>query len=134
MSSPRHPTRRLLLAGGFALAIAAPIGAIAAYDGGTGLPAVASCPVGQVLDEAAGTCAPGTDEAPATVDPSDPINPEGANLQPGAITSSDPGEVGRLPEVDGIPCTGANTGQCIGLSENQPPDFQQPQSTISSSP
>ena len=24
-----------------------------------------------------------------------------------------------LPEVDGIPCTGANTGECIGLQESQ---------------
>jgi hypothetical protein len=77
-----------------------------------------------------GGCLPATDGAPATLNP---INPEGADLQPGSITSSDAGEVGRLPEVDGIPCTGANTGQCIGLSENQP-TFEQPQSTLSSSP
>ena len=125
-----NATRRLLLAGGFALAVAAPIGAIAAYDGGAALPAVASCPEGEVLDEATGGCLPATDQAPTTFNP---INPEGANLQPGAITSSDAGEVGRLPEVDGIPCSGANTGQCIGLSENQP-TFEQPQSTLSSSP
>jgi hypothetical protein len=24
-----------------------------------------------------------------------------------------------LPEVDGVPCTGANTGECIGLQESQ---------------
>ena len=125
-----NTTRRLLLAGGFALAVAAPIGAIAAYDGGAALPAVASCPAGEVLDEVTGGCLPATGAGPTTLNP---INPEGANLQPGAITSSDAGEVGRLPEVDGIPCSGANTGQCIGLSENQP-TFEQPQSTLSSSP
>ena len=125
-----NATRRLLLAGGFALAVAAPIGAIAAYDGALALPAVASCPDGEVLDEVTGGCLPAPDQTPTTFNP---INPEGADLQPGSITSSDPGEVGRLPEVDGIPCTGANTGQCIGLSENQP-TFEQPQSTLSSSP
>jgi hypothetical protein len=125
-----NATRRLLLAGGFALAVAAPIGAIAAYDGGSVLPAVASCPEGEVLDEVTGGCLPATGPTPTTFNP---INPEGADLQPGAITSSDPGEIGQLPEVDGIPCSGANTGQCIGLSENQP-TFEQPQSTLSSSP
>ena len=44
MTGLTNATRRLLLAGGFALAVAAPIGAIAAYDGGTVLPAAASCP------------------------------------------------------------------------------------------
>ncbi|MCV7282497.1 hypothetical protein H7J88_22955 [Mycolicibacterium flavescens] len=41
-----------------------------------------------------------------------------------------------IPEIDGIPCTGHNSGQCIGLAEDQaamgPP--VQPRSTISSSP
>jgi len=109
-------TRRLLLAGGFALVVAAPIGAIAD---------------GETFDETTGGCLPGSVTAPATLNP---INPEGANLQPGSVTSSDPGEVGRLPEVDGIPCTGANTGTCIGLSEKQPAEIEQPQSTLSSSP
>ena len=36
-----NTTRRLLLAGGFALAVVAPIGAIAAYQGGSVLAAVA---------------------------------------------------------------------------------------------
>lgn len=41
-----------------------------------------------------------------------------------------------IPEIDGIPCTGHNSGQCIGLAEDQaamgPP--AQPRTTISSSP
>ncbi len=125
-----HAARRLLLAGGFALAVAAPIGAIAVHDGRAPVSAVAACAEGEALDTATGECLPIADQAPAT---SNPINPEGANLQPGSITSTDPGEVGRLPEVDGIPCTGANTGTCIGLSENQPA-FEPPESTLSSSP
>jgi len=40
---------------------------------------------------------------------------------------------GSVPEIDGIPCTGHNTGQCIGLSQNAPPVVV-PESTISSSP
>ena len=124
-------TRRLLLAGGFALVVAAPIGAIAVSGGASMAPVLASCPDGETFDETTGGCLPGSVTAPATLNP---INPEGANLQPGSVTSSDPGEVGRLPEVDGIPCTGANTGTCIGLSENQPAGIEQPQSTLSSSP
>jgi len=123
--------RRLLFAGGFALAVAAPIGAIALHDSAAMAPVVASCPDGETLDETTGGCLPSAEQAPATYSP---INPEGANLQPGSITSTDPGKVGQLPEVDGIPCTGANTGQCIGLSENQPSAFEEPQSTLSSSP
>ncbi len=124
------PLQRLLIGGGLALVAVAPIAVVAAAHGaGPVLPAVASCPDDQILDSN-GVCQPAT----AVVAPTfDPINPEGAQLQPGAITSSDPGRVGQLPEVDGIPCDGSNTGVCIGLSENQP-KFQQPESTISSSP
>lgn len=125
-------TRRLLLAGGFVLAAAAPIAAaVAVHDAGPALRSVASCPEGEVLDTASGACQQVSDDTPTTFNP---INPEGAQLQPGSITSSEAGQVGRLPEVNGIPCDGANTGQCIGLSENAAPDFEQPQSTISSSP
>ncbi len=131
MTSLTNATRRLLLAGGFALVVAAPIGASAATDHGSALPAVASCPQGEIVDPDTGRCMPGEGVSPVTLDP---INPEGAPLQPGSITSSQPGEVGRLPEVNGIPCSGANTGQCIGLIESQGPGFEQPQSTISSSP
>ena len=49
------------------------------------------------------------------------------------ITSSTPGDPNSVPEVQGIPCTGANTGQCIGLEENQVPVVT-PHSSISSSP
>jgi hypothetical protein len=26
-----------------------------------------------------------------------------------------------LPEIQGVPCTGQNTGECIGLGEEQQP-------------
>lgn len=42
----------------------------------------------------------------------------------------------QLPQINGIPCTGANSGQCIDLAEEQQSDGPQPdpQSTVGSSP
>jgi hypothetical protein len=122
MASITSPTRRLLLAGGFAAAVvAAPmIAAVGAAVPGDMAP-MASCPAGEVLDTASGACKPSTDKAPTT---QNPIDPENNPLQPGGLTSSRPGDVGSLPEVNGIPCTGAgggggSTSECIGLQENQ---------------
>ena len=41
-----------------------------------------------------------------------------------------------IPEIDGVPCTGHDSGACIGLSEEQQDMGPQPvpRSTISSSP
>lgn len=132
MASLTSPTRRLLLAGGFAAAVvAAPlIAAVGAADPSDPAP-VASCPPGEVLDTASGACKPATDKAPTTLNP---IDPEKTPLQPGQVTSSRPGDVGSLPEVDGIPCTGADggggsTSECIGLSENQN-NYKQPHSSV----
>ena len=91
------PSRRAILLGGFALMVAAApvVGAVVV----TSSPAtpLAECPVGFVMEPVSGSCVVG--EAPDT---------------PSAI----PGNP-ALPEVDGIPCTGANTGECIGLQESQ---------------
>ena len=38
-----------------------------------------------------------------------------------------------IPEIDGIPCTGANSGQCIGLAEDAP-QYVPPTSSVGSSP
>ena len=38
-----------------------------------------------------------------------PIEPVGQTLQPGSITNAQPGNIGMLAEVDGIPCTGTQT-------------------------
>ena len=127
--------QRLLLAGGFALAAAAvplAVGLSAPAD----VPSVASCPPGETLDTASGVCKPGTGQTAATLNP---LNPEQAALQPDEITSSVEGDVGELPKVDGIPCTGAgggggSTSECIGLEESQGPAFEKPQSSLSSSP
>jgi hypothetical protein len=85
------PVRRLILAGGFAVAIAAaPAIAVFAVPTASTPKPVAECLSGEVLDPATGACMP----VPAE---------------------------GTMPEVDGIPCTGHNTGECIGLGEEQQP-------------
>ena len=38
-----------------------------------------------------------------------------------------------IPEIDGIPCTGRNSGQCIGLAEDAAPSVT-PESTVGSDP
>lgn len=123
MASHTTPARRLMMAAGFALTLsAAPLlAAVAATPSVPTGPALASCPQGEVLDTASGACKPATDKAPTT---QNPINPEHVPLQPGEVTSSRPGDVGSLPEVDGIPCSGASsggsgTGSCIGLENSQ---------------
>lgn len=133
--------RRVLLMGGFALAVAAAplLTTVAGHPAGplTGQDrVVAACPSGEVLDQASGACKPVTDK---TTEPGvNPINPENVPLQPDELTSSRPGDVGSLPEVDGIPCNsnhsgGGSTGACIGLQENQG-TFKEPKTSISSSP
>jgi hypothetical protein len=128
----KNSTQRLLLAGGFTLAIAAApvVAALSASTSGPALPAVASCPTGETLDTASGACKPVTDQ---TVPTPNPIEPGSPSLQPNSITGSQPGNVGRLPEVDGIPCSGSDTAECIGLSENNTTAVPQPKTSISSS-
>jgi hypothetical protein len=112
------PVRRIILAGGFALAIAASPAAVALT-----VPAVASaapeasCPAGEEEDLYSGACLPHTV-------PNSPTN----NGYPASPLESIPGN-DTLPAVDGVPCTGANTGQCIGLQENAP-KFVQPPTSI----
>jgi hypothetical protein len=90
MPAFQNPARRLILAGGFAVAIAAaPAVAILALPTTSTSAPVAECATGEVQDPATGMCMP----APAQ---------------------------GSVPEIQGIPCTGHNTGECIGLSEEQP--------------
>ncbi len=109
-------TNRLLVAGGFAVAIAAaPVVVALSTPAAPSSPALAECPSTEIADPVTGACQPFSDVAPPT---QNPINPEGAPLEAGAITEgTGSGSVGQLPEVNGIPCTGANVGQCIGLPE-----------------
>ena len=117
--------RRLLLAGGLSIAIAAaPAAAFVMSSPGPAASTVA-CPAGEVEDIYIGECVP--EMAPNTPGGNYPT------VTGTDITSSTPGDSGSLPEVQGIPCTGANTGTCIGLQEDQVPGVE-PRSSISSSP
>jgi hypothetical protein len=118
MATLKNSARRLAIAGGFALAVAAAPAVAAFTIPSTGpAPAVAACAPGEVVNPANGQCAPPP-----------------AETKPGEISNSLPGDSNSLPEVQGIPCTGANTGQCIGLQEEQPLPNVEPHSSISSSP
>lgn len=106
--------RRLILVGGFAVAVAA-VPAIAAVALPSPAPTVGACPAGEIEDTFTTTCTP-------EMVPNSP-----------AVGQTSPG---GLPEISGIPCTGANSGQCIGLSEEQRAQGPQavPHSSVSSSP
>jgi hypothetical protein len=116
MASLHLPTRRLILAGGFAAMIAAaPAVALFATPTAVGPAAsVAACPTGESEDIYTGVCVP--------------------DLVPNSPEFTVP--AGGMPEIDGIPCTGRNSGQCIGLGEEQQAQGPQPipRSTVSSSP
>jgi hypothetical protein len=114
MATLELSVRRLIIAGGFAVAVAAaPAIAVFAVPGAS-VP-LAQCPAGEEEDLYTGVCLPHT--------------------VPNSPLSSIPGNP-SLPAVDGIPCTGANSGQCIGLSEEEQAMGPQPvpRSTVSSSP
>jgi hypothetical protein len=102
---------RLLLAGGFAVAVAA-APAVAVFVVPTSAPSVTACAGGESEDQFTGMCAP--------------------DLVPNSPETSP----GGLPEVDNIPCTGGNSGQCIGLSEEEQAagPIAVPHSSVSSSP
>jgi hypothetical protein len=107
--------RRLIIAGGFAIAVAAAPVVTAFAVPSIVSPSVAACPNGEIEDNFTNVC------TPELV----PNSPEFHATSPGG-----------LPAIAGIPCTGANTGQCIGLGEEQQAQGPQPvpRSVISSSP
>ena len=108
--------RRLILAGGFAVAVAvAP--AIAVFAVPSASVPLAQCPGGEEEDQFTGVCVPHTVPNSGSSFSSIAGNPD-------------------LPAVDGVPCTGHNTGQCIGLAEESEAMGPQPvpRSTVSSSP
>jgi hypothetical protein len=114
MATLEFSARRLVIAGGFALAIAAAPAVAAFTVPTTAGPSVAACPNGESEDTFTGVCTP-------------EMVPNSPEFQ------SSPG---GLPSIDGIPCTGGNSGQCIGLSEEQQAagPIAVPHSSISSSP
>ena len=115
MATSLVPVRRLLIAGGFAVAVAAaPVTAFAVPTATAPAPKVTACPSGESEDVFTGSCTP-------DLVPNSPEFPSAAS---------------GLPEINGIPCTGGNSGQCIGLSEEQQAEGPQPipHSSVSSSP
>jgi hypothetical protein len=118
MASFEKRPHRFVLAGGFALAVAAaPAAAFFAMPTTGATSHVAACPAGESEDLYTDNCVPEMT----------PNTPGGSFATPVAG--------GSLPEVDGIPATGANSGQILGLEENQAniPDVT-PHSSLSSSP
>ena len=127
MANSSSVGRRILLAGSFSIAIAAaPAVAFIASPSSAPAPAIA-CPAGESEDLYTDQCIP--EMVPNQPGGKYPSTTGGG----GTTTYSTPGDPNSLPEVQGIPCTGANTGQCIGLQENQVPAVT-PHSSISSSP
>jgi hypothetical protein len=116
MQNSPSSARRLALAAGLTLvSLGAPvIMAVTFADAGN---PVAACSTGEEEDTFTTTC------VPYLV----PNSPEGFTT-----TAANP----DIPEIDGIPCTGRDSGACIGLSEDQQDMGPQPvpRSTISSSP
>jgi hypothetical protein len=93
--------RRLLIAGGFAIAVAAaPAIATFGFTPSAG-PSVAACPNGESTDIYNGECIP-------DLVPNSPTVPQGVGVD------SD-----GYPTVDGVPCAGRDSGQCIGLEQEQ---------------
>lgn len=100
MATLKFPAQRLILAGGFAVAIAAApaIAVFAAPSTPHVAPVAQSCPGGEENDQFTGVCVPHTVPNAGSVFTTQPGNPD-------------------VPEVMGIPCIGHNQGGCIGLAE-----------------
>jgi hypothetical protein len=118
MATFHLPTRRLILAGGFAVAIAAApaVALFAIPTSGSPAPSISACAGGETEDQFTNICVP-------DIVPNSP-----------SFTSTAP--VGGLPEISGVPCTGRNSGECIGLAEEQNAagPIAVPHSEVSSSP
>jgi hypothetical protein len=107
--------RRLVLAGGFALAVAA-APAVAAFAVPSVIPAshMAGCASGEDADQYTGECVPfAVPNSPA------PFSTPAGNPD--------------ITEIDGVPCTGHDSGACIGLAEDAP-QYVPPTSSVDSSP
>ena len=118
MTTRPYPLRRPLLIGAFIVAAAAApaFATFSVFDEEPGT-TLAQCTSGEEHDTFTTTC------VPFMVPTAPPLF---------TTTAANP----DVPEIDGIPCIGHNSGACIGLAEEQasmgPPVV--PRSTISSSP
>lgn len=122
MATFPYSMRRLILAGGFVVAAAAAPAITVFAVPMSSAPAVA-CPAGEEEDLYTGVCVPHT------------VPNSGGAFSPIPGNPSLPAV--NLPGGGGsIPCTGANSGQCIGLAEEAEAAGPQvvPESTVGSSP
>jgi hypothetical protein len=102
MATFQLSARRLILAGGFAVAVAAaPAIAVLAVPATETAPIAQGCPGGEESDQFTGVCVPHT------------VPSSGAS--PYTTLPGNP----DIPTVMGIPCAGHNSGQCMGLAEEQ---------------
>ena len=115
MATFQFPARRLILAGGFAVAVAtAPAIAVFAVPAEDTSVPVAQCPTGEDSDPFTGVCIPHT-------------------VPNSKVFSTIPGDP-QLPAVGGIPCVGEHAAECRGLAQVESVPMPAPQSTISHSP
>lgn len=120
MANISVPTRRLGLAAVLALTVfGAPAVAVMAMPGAVVSVPLAACTGGEEEDVYTTSC------VPFMV----PNSPDDSGFTTNAANPD-------IPEIDGVPCTGHDSGACIGLSEEQQDMGPQPvpRSTISSSP
>ncbi|RDH78743.1 intersectin-EH binding protein Ibp1 [Mycolicibacterium moriokaense] len=114
------PGRRLIPAAALALAVlGAPAVASVAIPAAVVSNPLAACTGGEEEDSYTTTC------VPLMV----PNSPDDSGFTTNAANPD-------IPEIDGVPCTGHDSGACIGLAEEQQAMGPQPvpRSTISSSP
>lgn len=109
------PSRRLFVAAALAVGALGVPAVLASHVAPAGLHT--DCSGGEEMDVFTTTC------TPFLV----PNSPQGFDT-----TAANP----DIPEIEGVPCTGRDSGACIGLSEDEAAAGPQPvpRSTISSSP
>ncbi len=120
MATMKFPARRLIIAGGFAVAVAAaPAIAFVAMPAPAATPL--ACAGGEEPDLYTSVCVPHL-----VPNAGAPYSAIGGNPDLAAVNI--PGGGGS------IPCTGHNSGQCIGLAEEQQAPVVSPDSSVGSSP
>ena len=121
MATMKFPARRMIIAGGFAVAVAAaPAIAFVATPAPAATP-FAQCAGGEEPDLYTTLCVPHL-----VPNAGEPYSAIAGNPDLPAV---------NLPGGGGaIPCTGHNSGQCIGLAEEQQAPMVTPESSVGSSP
>lgn len=120
MADLQVQARRLFLAASIGVAvIAGPAVAVMSMPGAVDSKPLAACTGGEEEDVYTTSC------VPMLV----PNSPDDDGFTTNAANPD-------IPEIDGVPCTGHDSGACIGLAEEQQDMGPQPvpRSTISSSP